>query len=210
MRKNYGIRLFILLLLTAFLSNTNAQSFERGAIVISAGTNLGIYNINFKTKTSAGKDTTTTSSTAALIYPVSVEVGLFNRLGLAAQFGYSKFIVSDSSKEAANGIDVVLKANFHIIKMDRIDVFVGADFGYAHFKYSSNDQSSVSETANGSDLDFTLGARFYLTKHFGIYVNLDIPDYNYKGVLSSDNSNSLDFSGKFTGVKLGGGLQLKF
>jgi len=207
--KNFNGIVVTVSLVFISIINVTAQSFERSAIVISAGTNLGIYNTSFKYKSGSGSDSAKSGSTAAVIYPIACEFGLTNRIGIALQFGYSKFLKAADDKSTANGIDAVLRGNFHIVKREKLDIALGVNYGYSHFKYNANDTYNSIIKANGTDLDFSLCGRIYITKHFGVYLNIDVPAYNLQGVASDAINDSNNITFKLSGVKFGGGIQIK-
>ncbi len=222
----------VITIITLFFNSTiNAQAFHKGAIVVDLGIaanvsktaiqdeyNTSIWNGSSISNVRLKKDTTNWS--AAMVYPVTVEYGVKNWLGIAGRFAYSKYLSSVDSvsgaKALVRGLDAGLILNLHIIKTNRIDIPIGVTFGYSNFKMANNDSLQSMAKDNGINYGFSVVPRIYFGSHIGLSLNLGYMAYTYPSLLFSNkndsnlnNNNDRAFSLKTSGTNIGVGLIIK-
>jgi len=206
MKKIFLFIVFCVISILAF-----PQCFQKKNIVIDAGSGLGIYRTHFK---DLPNGTLASDTTAAVPYFLSVEYGILNRVGGAFQFGYNHYIQGDSSHgQQANGIDLMLKGNFHFVNTNHVDLLVGLDFGYTHFLIKNNDLNNSQARGGGPIYGGSLMSRFYFGKgsRFGIFINIGYQNRTYpKGGFYNDVSGHFsDFWFRLHGTNFGGGLMFR-
>lgn len=221
------------LLITGILMilNTSAQSFHRRAFVIDFGIganitkiatsqeyNAQIGNGNNKHTIRIKKDTTDNS--AAIVFPLTLEYGLKNWLGLTCRATYTKYFAGKDSltgiKPDVRGIDGGLGLNLHIFKTKRFDMPIGVTLGYSNFQSLSNDTLNSVAKDHGFNYGFSIVPRIYFAGHIGLSINLGYMAYTYPSILFSnkndsninDNNNRV-FKLKESGANIGVGLVIK-
>ncbi len=199
------------------------KAFQKGKITISVGAGFGVYGTKSYTQWdsvyggSSYKATRTKNDGAASgIYPINLEYGITNWLGIGARFGFSKYAVSDTVKlkPTVTGWDGDLNLFLHFVKTKRFDMPVQLTAGYSSFKYLSNDLNGSMAKGGGINYAISLVPRIYFGNHIGMYFNLGYAGYNYPNLILSDNKNTLNnlnytFKLKANGVNLGLGLIVK-
>jgi hypothetical protein len=165
------------------------------------------------------KDTTDISG--AFVFPLTVEYGLKNWLGIGGKVGYAKYFTNNDSLGNAEsdirGLDAGVIVNFHFIKVSKFDLPLGVCFAYSNFKMISNDSLQTIAKDNGFNYNFSANPRFYFGKHIGLSVNLGYTVYTYPSLLFSNKNDSnindnddLRFKLKSSGGNIGVGLLVKF
>lgn len=180
--KSFKIVLLSCCIYFTVVFSLNAQVFNPGDITISAGygfpslTNT-IFNI------AEGENVSTT-----FIGPVfaKVEYAISETVGFGLNFGYSygnatyttqdgeiDSILYDSNFKYSS-YSVLARFNFHFGNNEKFDPYAGIGMGYrnANYKYTGNDPDGAPSDLNGFNhfgLDFTIGARMYITDNIGIY-----------------------------------------
>ncbi len=217
----------------ALLLNTaKAQAFHKGAIVIDLGAGVSIYKTalqdeynhqvwNGSSFSMARIKKDTNNNAGAAVYPLVIEYGLKNWLGIAARAAYSKYFSKTDSLSGINaavrGIDAGLILNLHLFKTRRFDMPIGLTIGYSNFLADSKDSLNNIAKDNGFNYGFSAVPRFYFGEHIGLSVNLGYVAYNYPSILFSnkndsninDNNNRI-YKLKADGANIGVGLIVKF
>jgi len=93
---------FVAISLFITVSNAQKKAFHKGAVVVDLGIGVSVYKTDLEdayngqvwngtsfTTTRIKKDTSDVSG--ATVYPLNIEFGLKNWLGLAARVAYSKY-----------------------------------------------------------------------------------------------------------------------
>lgn len=228
MQKN---KFSVTLLLTCLSFAVYSQAFHKGAIVLDLGIaanisnatvqdeyNTSLWNGTSFTNVRLKKDTN--NLTAAAVYPVTIEYGVKNWLGIAGRFAYSKYLSQVDSlsgaKSAIRGLDAGVILNFHFIKTKRIDIPLGITVGYSNFKMESKDSLKSMATDHGLNYGFSVVPRLYFGEHFGLSLNLGYMAYTYPSLLFSNannsnlnNANDRVFSLKTSGTNIGIGILIK-
>lgn len=214
-----------------FMSTIKAQSFHKGAIVIDLGAGLNISKTTIEEEynsqiwTGSGLTTVriqkdTTDASAAAVYPLTVEYGVKNWLGIAGRVALSKYFSGADSangvKVDARGIDAGVVFNLHLIKTKRFDMPIGVTLGYSNFKMTSNDALQSKAKDNGLNYGFAAVPRIYFGNHIGLSINLGYMVYTYPNLLFSNkndsnvnDNNDHEFKLKATGANIGVGLIIK-
>jgi len=193
--------------ITLFITASNAQkkAFHKGAVVVDLGIGVSVYKTDLEdaynsqvwngssfTTTRIKKDTTDVSG--ATVYPLTVEYGLKNWLGVAGRVAYSKYFSEKDSlsgiKVGVRGIDAGLILNLHLIKTNRFDMPIGISLGYSNFKLDSKDSLNSMATDNGINYGFAAVPRFYFGEHIGLSINLGYTVHTYPSVLFSNMNDS--------------------
>jgi len=220
----------IALLITSSMAQKKA--FHKGVLVVDLGIGVSIYKTTLQDQYNnqvwngssfntirIKKDTSNASGAA--IYPLTIEYGLKNWLGVGARVAYSKYFSEKDSvsglKIAVTGIDAGLVLNLHFIKTNHFDMPIGVTIGYANFKLDNKDSLNSMAKDNGLNYGFEAVPRFYFGKHFGLFANLGYVAYNFPSILFSNkndsninDNNDRVFKIKNSGANIGVGLIVKF
>ena len=221
--------LFILPLL-AINFNAFSQSFEKGKIVIEGGAGIAVYNTFFSHtyKLPNGKDTTESSEdlTAASVFPLFVEYGITDRIGLGGGLRYNWYIRDSAQKNGTVvAFDIAVRPTFHLVKTKHIDLFAAGTLGYSHFAWKWSDTyvdygslppitKTETSTLIGSGVQYglSLESRFYFTKSIGIYLSYSFNGYNYPKLVHTDipfTDLYPDYKLKLNGSTYGIGIMVK-
>ena len=207
------LNIILLIIGVAFVTSTQtiAQSLKKNDKIIEAGFGLGIYNTRIYQKVTNFSET---SKAAAWVFPISLEYAVANRLAIGIGYKYSSFITGNDSvntNEEMNGNDIILKPTFHLLKMKRLNMYVGALAGIAWVNYQVNDINKSFVKGNGTILAFVFGTRLYITRNIGLCLNYTFNNYNFVDLTLANNqgyNDKLDLSLKKGNVGLG--LAVKF
>ena len=171
----------------AGIISAQAQTFQPGDITFSAG-----YGFPSFTKTifnvAEGENVGTT-----FIGPlfVKAEFAINETVGFGMDFAYSHgsatYQTSDSQVDSIlyntnfkyTAYSALARFNFHFGHSTSFDPYTGVGLGYRNTKYTytGNDPNQNPSDLNGFNhfgLDFTIGARMYLTPNIGIYGEVGI------------------------------------
>ena len=230
-------RTILLFAVIAIFGNTlkaQEKAFQKGKLVISIGAGLGLYGththqIQDQNVISGGTVKTiravkdTTGGAGSGVYPITVEYGLTNWLGIGGRIGFSKYIAKGDStnkniKPTVTAMDDDFVLSFHFIKTVHFDMPLELDMGYSHLKYLSNDSKNDAAKGGGFNYGLSLVPRIYFGRFVGMYFNLGYVGYNYPNLIYSNNTGSnLNASSgnlvsqlKGKGVNIGLGLVVKF
>ncbi|MGQ0829064.1 MAG: hypothetical protein ACT4ON_11805 [Bacteroidota bacterium] len=209
-----------------FLANTvKAQkAFEKGTIAVDLGIGIAVYGTKLHSQTTSGNKTyesDTTDGAVSVIYPLAIEYGVSNWLGIGARFAYSSYFEERDSitgeKASVRGIDADIVLNFHLIKTKRFDLPIGLIVGYSNFNFKFNDPSNTVGKDDGMNYGIMLTPRIYFGDHIGIFFNLGYLGYTYPNIQFSSNTdpnindnNNWVFKLKGNGGNVGLGLVAKF
>lgn len=180
MKKNVIILGCIILFAVPFC---RAQAYEPGQLSFSAG--YGFPNFARTALKVADGVSDLETSLAGPFYG-KFEYAVTDVIGFGANVAYTHgsavYQTSDDNLDSIlydtrlnyDSYSVVGRINFHFGHADMVDPYAGIGLGYRNSKYSyvSDDPNLEKADINGFNhfgLDFTLGARFYLTDNFGIY-----------------------------------------
>ncbi|MES2286303.1 MAG: hypothetical protein V4547_11495 [Bacteroidota bacterium] len=223
---------FVAIALIINTSNAQKKAFHKGAVIVDLGIGVSVYKTDLEdaynnqvwngssfSTTRIKKDTT--NAAAATVYPLNIEFGLKNWLGIGARVAYSKYFSEKDSisglKVGVTGIDAGLVLNLHLIKTNRFDLPIGVTLGYSSFKLDSKDTLNTIAKDNGFNYGFAAIPRFYFGEHIGLSFNLGYTVYSYPSILfSNKNDSNLNndtdrvFKLKASGVNIGVGLLIKF
>jgi hypothetical protein len=168
--------------------------------------------------------TTQPMAAGATIYPLKVEYGVTNWLGVGARFAYSNYIEERDSitgiKPKFTSVDAGVVLNFHLVKSKRFDMPISVNFGYSSFKYLSNDAVGGKGKDNGLNYGIGILPRIYFGDHVGMFFNLGYAGYtviralNFLTIqiqtLNDDNGQDWLYKIKGSGMNIGIGLIGKF
>ncbi len=185
--KRVSIALIAISMYFATTHAVKAQQFEPGSITFSAG-----YGFPSLTKTLFHLvDGDNISSTFVGPFYAKVEFAMNETVGFGVNAAYSYGDAVYQRVDAANdsityttgvtlsSYSILARANFHFGNSDRFDPYAGIGMGYRNSKYTytGNDPEVNPSDLNGFNhfgLDFTLGARVYITDNIGIYGEVGI------------------------------------
>lgn len=223
------ILLIAFAILTTGIMRSQDKAFEKGNITFDLGAGFGLYGTKTHIeenkyayvwngtgieKVVVGKNTKdTTDGAGAGIFPLKVEYGVTNWLGIAARFAYSNWITERDSvsglKAKATSFDAGVMVNFHLVKSKRFDMPVSLTLGYSSFKYLSNDPLNGMAKDNGINYGIGLLPRIYFGDHVGMCFNIGYAGYSYPSLhfSNSNDSNLNDDNGWKQSIK-GGGINL--
>ncbi len=180
------------------------KAFRAGNIVVD----VGLGGAGYKTLLSSTITTGTVSvknekngTAGSVIYPIQVEYGLRNWLGIGARFAYSKYYDSTKSNR---GIDFDFVLNFHLIKTKRFEMPISLFLGYSNLNIKYKDVLNTIAKDNGMSNGIMLIPRFYITKHFGLFVNVGFVNYVYPSLTFTNNSNKSNINPAQINISLAG------
>ncbi len=229
-------KLLLLLIVAIYCHTLNAQekSFQKGKITIGIGAGFGLFG----TKSHQEQDESvyyngsihtnrvvkdTIGGSASGTFPLTVEYGITNWLGIGGRFGYSNYISNADStnkhiKPTVTGLDCDLMVNFHFIKTKHFDMPIQLTLGYSKLKYMANDANGSAAKGSGLNYGFALVPHIYFGNYVGIFFNLGYSGMSYPNMIFSNNTNSNLNSGsgnyvykiKGNGVNAGLGVAVKF
>ncbi len=174
------------LVITACITNSNAQSFSKGNNLVKIG---------YGAPTITGSIFNTYESYEGFevknfgpLY-IKYEHALTDKIGLGLNIAYTKNEVSYVEK--INGADykagiertslsALARINFHFATSEKFDAFFGPGIGYrtADWKFTSEAPEGSSNTSIPTffpfGLDFTIGANYYFTDNIGLYAEAGI------------------------------------
>lgn len=216
-----------------FINSTKAQdkAFHKGVFIVDLGIGVNIYKTSTQDQYNSPvwngssfstirvkKDTTNGAGSA--IYPLTIEYGLKNWLGIGAKVAYSNYFGTKDSvsgvKAAIRSIDAGIILNLHLIKTRRFDMPIGLSLGYSNFKVDNKDALNSTAKANGLNYGFAAVPRIYFGEHIGLSINLGYTVYTYPNILFSNkndsnvnDNNDRVFKLKASGGNIGVGLIIK-
>jgi len=173
------ITLYCSLFVALFAAATaNAQSFEQGKVIISAGYGFGnLTKALLSTYQSQAnyKATSLGPLFGKFEYAVSDKVGI----GLnVAHFGISASYTENGQNEKFTwrNTSVLARLNLHFSKSDKFDAYWGAGLGYrfGSWKWESAGSKSTTPSIIPFGFETTVGARYYFIPNLGIYAELGI------------------------------------
>lgn len=200
------------------------KAFEKGNFTASLGIGVALYKTKIHTEynsSSIKTENDTTDGAASVVYPVCIEYGVANWLGIGARFGYSNYFEETDSisgrKPKVTGLDLDLVFNLHLVKTKRFDMPISLIIGYSKFKYLSNDALNSMAVDNGLNYGVMLNPRIYFGDHFGMYFNAGYMGYSYNSLqFSNDIDSDINDNNKWVygikgnGFNIGLGLIAKF
>ena len=180
---------FILLLFFSSHFFIQAQSFEKGKLVAEVGIGLGIYNTYTLDKQN---NSDTTDRAAALVFPVLVEFGITNRIGIGGLFKYSNYIEGNDSNSTVgvNGFDFMLRPAFHFLNKNRIDMSLHANLGGTYISYRDNGITNVQATGFAGIFGGGLDVRMYVSDVFGMFIDYTYNSFSYNNLKLTDNQGT--------------------
>lgn len=197
------------LFLTASLSSF-AQSFEKGSLVGEVGTGLGIYHTEIKDKQ---VNITEKDTSGGWLFPVMVEYGVLDMVGVAGGIKYTNYIEGNDSVNSSlgvNGFDVVIRPAFHFVRSKRVDMYAGFTAGLAYLQYKANDANDTRATGFGPTFAGNLGVRFYFSDVIGMYIAYGFNTYHYPNFKFTSNTTTTDIIYDYKGKGGNYGLGLVF
>lgn len=185
-----------------------SQSFVKGSLVAEAGAGLGIYRI---TATDKSKNETNSDTTAAWVFPLTMEYGLSNYFGIGGTFKYSNYIEGDSSSTlGVNGFDLAVQPAFHFLNRRRIDMSLYGQLGATYISFRANDYDNVRANGFGPVYGIGLTMRIYFSDVIGMYLGYSYTSFAYNDIVVKDNSgNQFHFKLAEKGSNFGLGLVFK-
>lgn len=203
---------FILTLLGTYCS-LKAQCFEKKDKIISTGIKLGIYNSMSNYADNSQPDDH--GRAASLMYPITFEYAVNNKIGAGVDFVYNNYITTTDSSSgntpSAFGLDFQAAGYFHFVNTDHTDLYAKLGIGYSNFIYQVNDSLKSQYKAGGLGWKFQLGSRFYVGKHLGLMFNVGYASYAFNnGTVSNNDGYNKKMSFILNGTNWGLGLSVRF
>ncbi len=195
----------------------NAQSFYKGALVADLNYGFDIYTVksHVSYKNNIIPDENTTDGAVSTSPNLGVEYGVLNWFGVGIRGKFDKYVTSKDSASGitpkANGTEVGLIVNFHLLRKKVFNLIAGFEGGYSHLLYRSNDIMGTEAYGDGTWINLHLTPRFYFGR-FGISTSINVPFINYPNMTTSNtNFNSIvSWSWKATGFGMNFGVQYRF
>jgi hypothetical protein len=222
-----------LLLIAACLFNIQSKaqekSFQKGRLIISLCANGAFYTDNLHQEQDSSYLSTVTriakdkkGQALAGVFPLAVEYGLTNWLGVGVRGAYTKFIDDTDStykygKPKVTTTDFGLTLDFHLVKTVSFDMPIVINAGYSNFTFLQN--NSINSTAKATGFNYGIGIqpRIFFSKHFAMFFNIAYSGLDYTKITWSDNNvanysnvNNLTGTLKASGANLGLGFLVSF
>ena len=179
-------KLILLLVSVILLQQANAQSFQKGSIVIAANYGIDGYRIQEKyTNKSNNISKDTTGGAASTNWNLGAEYGLFNWLGVGLQLKLDNYF-HDTNTTNDIGFEAGVVLNIHIIRAQHFNLVAGFDIGLSTLTINYT-QDNIQVYGSGSWVDFHISPRFYFGR-FGLNLNLYFPTINYANLTTNVSS----------------------
>jgi hypothetical protein len=206
------------------------KAFKKGDITASLGIGFGVYGTKVHTEydqqvfnLATGFSTVrykqdTTDGAASAVFPLEVEYGVTNWLGLGGRFAFSNYTRDSTNTNArVHSLDADLMVNVHLVKSRRFDMPLSLYIGYSNIKYLTHDAFGSMAKDNGMSYGIALVPRIYFGDHIGMFFNVGYAGYNYPSLQFSNDTypdlnsqNNWLYSLKGNGLNMGLGLIGKF
>lgn len=172
-----------------FVTTVNAQSFEKGKVIVSGGYGFGnLSKAILKTYQSE------TGYKASSIGPIfgKVEYAVSDKVGIGVNVAHiginASYQTSSSDGEGNtttynekfkwNNTSVLARLNLHFAKSEKLDAYWGAGLGYrfGSWKWESEaaDTSQDFPFVNPFGFETTIGVRYYFIPNLGVYAEAGI------------------------------------
>lgn len=213
MKTNISILTIILGVLFSGVQ-VNAQSFEKGNIIIDGGIKISIYKVNDPDDTDESDDED--DGAASYTIPLGFEYALSDHFGAGVEIGICNYFTEEDTITRAiaeaNSFDLLLKGNYHWVRKGRVDLYSGLGLGFSSFKYKSNDNINSSFKGSGPYIRISaLNAKIYIAKVFGIGLHFGLPIMSFNnGRITDDLGSDLEYRLRFSGWDLGASASVRF
>lgn len=215
------------------VGDASEKAFKKGNFTISVGAAAAGYKTEVTQEydsvywdgtslQTVRANSTDSDGAVSVIFPLSLEYGLTNWLGIGARVGYSKYLAAADSTNAnvrpkVSSFDVDGLVNLHFVKTKRFDMPLCIAVGYSNFTYKSLDSLESKAKDGGLNMAISIAPRIYFGEHVGMYFDLGYAAYSYPSMTFSNSmdsnvnqTNNQKFALKGKGVTFGLGLMFKF
>ncbi len=185
--------LIAFIIITASTAKAQSLAFDKGKTVVTMGYGVpNLARVGLKIIYGPYPEYKVTGFGPIL---VKGDYGVLKNLGVGAVIGYASSKITYSENDyyydnngysqlytyqesiAWTSISVGAHANYHFVRKEKLDVYVGGGLGYTinNFVYSNNDPyygtTRTYATYNPSSVFYaaTIGLRYYFTPNIGIY-----------------------------------------
>lgn len=196
----------------------NSQSFHRGAVILELGSGLEYYNTQKTyTKLSSAGDTTTIGNAASGNFNAAIEIGIGKRIGIGARGKMNTFfqdldgVMKDRS--SIHTTDILVNLNLHPIRRKKLDVLLGAEFGYSSADVTFLNLEKLITSGKGGTAALYLEPRFY-KRRVGFHLRFTLPMAKYAALntVGADINNQKfqlsTWQGKGFGINAGVQLRI--
>ena len=185
---------FFLLVFNLFLglNNTNAQSFTKGKVAISAGYGFGnLGNIivnNLSNYINLNHEILSLETSSKGPYFGKIEYGINKNFGVGINFvrltseaNFDVKLTGDSVLYQATisriGYSITPRFNWHIFPTKKFDSYIGIGLGYRNTDYNyTSSRPNLFEDKEFTDFpisfELTVGAKYMFIENVGIYTEL--------------------------------------
>lgn len=219
--------------ISLFAQDAPEKAFKKGNFTIAIGASAAGYKTEVYEEfdslywdgtsiQTARAERTNTDGAVSVIFPLSIEYGFTNWLGIGARVGYSKYLAAADSTNAnvrpkVSSFDVDALVNLHFVKSKHFDMPLCIAVGYSNFTYKSLDSLESKAKDGGLNMAISVAPRIYFGEHVGMYFDLGYAAYSYPSMTFSNsiegnvnNTNNHKFALKGKGATFGLGLMFKF
>lgn len=194
----------------------NAQSFYKKALVLDAKLGVDVYDTEYYYKIiSSGVDTTETGKAVNRNFSLGLEYGVLDRLGLGIRAKFNRYF-ADKDKVTnkdpdITALDYMATINFHIVKANVFNLFIGTEIGGTHLNYISNNKDNLNIYGNGLYFNLHLSPRIWI-KRVGVLVDVSMPYVSYQNLTTNntDINKSILSNWKGLGYNINIGLMCRF
>jgi hypothetical protein len=204
-----------ILLITFILTNSiiNAQTFKKGAFLISASSGSVMAHYNTKNLSSNANDISTSSASVNQGYiegirdPLIFEYGITNRIGVGMAFGGDLWKMNGAYYGINNSdkpldiitYEITFDINYHTLISRRVDWAFHTSVGPLFVEFNEEfDNKEYNYVAGGHIFRFGTSLRYYIFKRFAImgmishYQSKSSPTNSDKNNLRDDYSTNID------------------
>ena len=158
-----------------FCSNIFGQAMKKGETTITAGIGVGLYKAFIND---------TTDGAGATLFPFSVEYSIFDKLSIGIAYQRSSYLTeqdSSNNSESVKGNLIGAKCDFHFLKSENVDLYMGVSAGYDHIVFKGTDNNDLSFYLSGGGFGYQVntGLKIFFGNHIGMFFGFTYAGYSY-------------------------------
>jgi len=209
----------LIIALFAFMAfQVSAQkSFYKGALVTDLNYGVDIYQVHFHYELKVNPYTKYDHYDKAGSKSVNFggQYGVNDWFGLGVRVKFDNYITAKDSVSkltpTANGLEIGLITDCHMIRAKHFDLSAGLDIGYSNFTFNANDIAGNQLYGSGLWTNVHIIPRVYFGP-FGFNIALNFPAVRYNNMTYSNSTINqyINPTWKGSGTGLTFGIQFRF